>query len=155
MSAGARATHQNISYPSSFEVSIALYLRPFDRPVHPKHDSKIAMLGLRLPLRPIRKRIFPSFLLCDWPPSNGGRRIVTTKTTDDSLVDCSRAPSDFPTSSAAVYREVVTEEQADVLAQELTAKLRRYVAHLMLSSGSSFVVLLIPSSFPYFSQPSV
>ena len=44
------------------------------------------------------------------------------------MVDARQAPLEFPPSSACVYRDFVTAEEAGILADDLKACLKRYEA---------------------------
>jgi hypothetical protein len=60
----------------------------------------------------------------------------TTYIPDPSLVDDSNAPSDFHPSCAVVYRNFISETEADLIANDILTRMKRYV--LKNSGISSF-----------------
>jgi hypothetical protein len=51
----------------------------------------------------------------------------TTYIPDPSLVDDSNAPSDFHPSCAVVYRNFISETEADLIASDILTRMKRYV----------------------------
>lgn len=43
------------------------------------------------------------------------------------MVDLRYAPSDFTTNCAVVYRDVISSEEGELLVQDITSRMKRYV----------------------------
>lgn len=58
------------------------------------------------------------------------KRLLITVAPDASFVDARNAPRDFDSASAAVYNGLITTSEGKSLAQDIAARMKRYVKNV-------------------------